>query len=1455
MSFAAPWAFAGLALAIPLVLAHLRRRRPRVRDVPSLLAWRRSQAPVGASTRRLGNPAHPWLLALQLLALVLFVLALAKPHTDAGAPRPTRALVVDDSIWMGASEGGGTRLEAAQSTLRQELEALPGGERVALIAAGPESRLLYMGSAGDAVSAVEKIRPTYGPADLGAALRLAAGLPRDGGGVELLRAPETQAPRVVGDEGAFSERVVGTPIEDEGIADPSARCVGGTTGRCELFARIESTSKKPVETDVEVLAGGKRLSSQTVEVPAGGSAPVAFNAPAGAHLELALAGGDPLAADDRAYVDVPAAEPLRVTLVGEQEDAEPLARALLAVPGAKVTLRTRADFKPADAKGAELLVIDGAMPKRPIPDGAPAIVRVDPPRLPGGKVDGPLARSRLSGTDTGAAVLDGVDLGSLTIGREGAHRLALPPWLRAVAWSPGGPLLALGTHQGAREAVMAFDPSASNLPQLASFPRLVENLVAWSREWAPSAVTAGAPFLAGRPNGAKDTLVADASGATESSTRTALKLDRPGFYALRQRGPWGVRSRPIVANAELPTATASGGGTVSDAGGRAPTSTAGASGTASMAPVSLAPAAAEGGSDGTDLAPWFLGAALLVLLVEAALAIRLEGPSAAFLALRGLALAFLVVALLKPQVGDEAPPTTVVAQSSEGVDPAGAAVERTWAESAADCHDACQVLEFGGVGRAASEGSAEAGEGSAAAGLEPASVDIEAAVREAVAATPGGGRVVVLANGRQTRGEAEAATATARARDVSVDVVPLPERGRDAAVTRLQVPEALHAGDPLPLGVNVRSTVAAPATVALFEDGKPRGARPVKLTAGDNPYLLSLVAGGPGAHEYTVVVRMKGDEGKGNDALDATLRVVRRPRALVVAPGESSLPAILEGDGIAVTTVTPAQAPTTAAGFGPYASVALDDVAAPELGDARAAALAAAVRTGGTGLVVLGGPHSFSLGGYYSSPLQQALPVGSLKPGNLQRRNLGLEMVLDRSGSMSETINGVEKMALVRAATHSATAFVAKHHDQFGAIAFDVAPHTVVLLTRLNSPADADPVNRAIDRIRAEGGTNIYKALAAGAKEIETSTEQNRHVVLLSDGISEKGSYAALVPRLKAEHITVSTVALGLDADFELLDAIAKETGGHFYATVDPRELPKIFAKDARAAARPVKLHGKIGVTPGVDSPIVRDLAGQKLPTLKGNVVTELKPGADAVLLGQDKDHPPDPTLSQWQYGAGRVVAWTPGIDPEWAGEWAKQPALFADMARYVEPAVAPDALTPRIVPGAEGEVEVDEAEGAEPAAGVGAMEGSVVTHGGEPTPLALEPRAPWRWTAALPDPRSGVDAFAIRNLGRTSRGLLAVPYSEALRPLPADATPLGPLAANTGGRVLAPTATGVLTEAPTDLWWWFALAALLCFLADVAARLVPRRRPGRRLTPRSGGSPSAGRRADPAASATSTPA
>ena len=166
-------------------------------------------------------------------------------------------------------------------------------------------------------------------------------------------------------------------------------------------------------------------------------------------------------------------------------------------------------------------------------------------------------------------------------------------------------------------------------------------------------------------------------------------------------------------------------------------------------------------------------------------------------------------------------------------------------------------------------------------------------------------------------------------------------------------------------------------------------------------------------------------------------------------------------------------------------------------------------------------------------------------------------------------------------------------------------------------------------------------------------------------------------------------MALGAEADFKLLKEIAADTGGNYYATENARELPKIFSKEVRLNTRTVRLRGQIGVSAGDPSPITGSLVGQTLPPLGGNVVTELKPGAEAALLGQDKNHPPDPVLAQWQYGAGRVAAWTPGLSPAWAGEWLARPRLFQDAARWAERGVAPPPLTPSLAPGDQRELEV----------------------------------------------------------------------------------------------------------------------------------------------------------------------
>jgi uncharacterized protein YegL len=635
------------------------------------------------------------------------------------------------------------------------------------------------------------------------------------------------------------------------------------------------------------------------------------------------------------------------------------------------------------------------------------------------------------------------------------------------------------------------------------------------------------------------------------------------------------------------------------------------------------------------------------------------------------------------------------------------------------------------------------------------------------------------------------------------------------------MPSALHAGDPLSLQFSVDSSRAAAATISLSRDGTRLGGERVRLSSGENPYLFSLRAPQePGSYSYEVSVSTAADAVPANDALGSTLRVAAQPSVLVAGSPGAPIAATLAADGMRVTTVAPGALPASVSGYAGTDAVVLEDVPAGALGDLRAGALAAAVRSRATGLLALGGAHSFSLGRYYESPLQAALPVTSLEPGRLQRRNLAVELVLDRSGSMIDEVGGVPKIAMAQAAARGAVRFLSKHSDQLGIVAFDIKPHVLVPLTRVTPGPVASAIEARVDGLTADGGTDIYRALAAGVRQLEASGAPHRHIILLSDGISEPGSYRQLLPRLRADHVSVAAVALGSEADVKLLKGIATATGGSFYETESARELPRIFAKETRLNARPVVLHGRIAVTAGAPSPVVSSLVGKALPPLRGNVVTTLKTGAQVDLLGRDKGHPPDPVLAQWQYGVGRAVTWTPGLEQSFAGAWAERPRLFQDAARWAERGVAPPALAPSVAPGEPRRLEIDPAaSGARLDAD--RLSATLRTPSGKTRAIAFERTAPGRYVATVPGLDAGVYGYAVAGGGQRATGLLAVPYPAERRPGRPEATPLGPLAAVTGGSLLHPGDPGALGSWNPDTWWWLALAALLAFLAGAALALL----------------------------------
>jgi Mg-chelatase subunit ChlD len=719
--------------------------------------------------------------------------------------------------------------------------------------------------------------------------------------------------------------------------------------------------------------------------------------------------------------------------------------------------------------------------------------------------------------------------------------------------------------------------------------------------------------------------------------------------------------------------------------------------------------------------------------------------------------------------------------------------------------------------------------------------DIAEAIRLGLALFPpdAAKRMVILSDGIATTGDAEEAARLAAASGVQVLVVPfLADPSQAAApevlISQVSAPARLREGESFALEVTLEATRAESVTLRVFAGAQVVAEQPVALNPGENNLTIPLTAGASGFAAYRVqIVPASGQDGfYQNNELAAFSQIQGPPRVLVVGrpagrDGVDELTALteaLEASSVALEVVPPVDLPSELPALSEYAAVVLVDVPARDLTPRQMESLQTYVRDLGGGLVAVGGPSSYGVGGYFRTPLEETLPVDMQIQDEERRPRLTLVLIIDKSGSMADAAGGAQKIELAKEAAIRSVELL-NPGDRVGVVAFDDAAAWVVPIQEIVEPAEI--INR-IGTIRSSGGTDILAGVQAAAAQLEPDPASLKHIVLMTDGQASPVGIPELVREMHDQYgITLSSVAMGRDADTALLEQLAQIGGGRYHFAADPATVPSIFTEETTLATRAYIVEETFFPEQVGFTPILSGI--EAAPQLLGYIGTTTKAAAQTLLISPRQD----PILAAWQYGLGRSVAWTSDATGRWAQNWVgweQFPRFWAQAVRWTITEGSQDNVGATVTRDGENAIVTVDAltSDGEYLNGL-ALEANVVDPAGQSQAIALRQIAPGRYAGAFTPGAEG--AYLIRIAGGSEGDSVAqtagwvLSYSPEYRTLRADPGALVRLAALTSGSVT----TGDPAEAfahtlparsfAQPAWPWLLLLAALLLPFDVGVR------------------------------------
>lgn len=538
--------------------------------------------------------------------------------------------------------------------------------------------------------------------------------------------------------------------------------------------------------------------------------------------------------------------------------------------------------------------------------------------------------------------------------------------------------------------------------------------------------------------------------------------------------------------------------------------------------------------------------------------------------------------------------------------------------------------------------------------------------------TDSAGRVVILTDGRETKGNLAGMASALTARDVELlAYVYETEEGRDAYVENVELPDYLYQGDLYSMTVTVESNYETEARIQIWAGGKQAEEYEVHLNRGSNQFQFKQRVSGENVESFDVRIAAEGDTCAENDSYHAYSVVDTVPKVLLVSgrkEDSTQYENLLRSAGCDLDAVSVINAPDSLEDMLKYKSILLQNVYLGDLPEGFLADIETYVKDYGCGLICIGGEDSFALGGYRGSVLERVLPVDMELRGVNEVPSTAMIMVIDHSGSMSMAAGGgATNLDLAVAAAKTAVDQM-RDTDYVGVVTFDDRYSWVVEPT---PAADKEEIKEQIETIAEGGGTTIQPALWAALEGVKTCDAGIRHVVLLTDGQGESRNYKDIIEEYTGAEVTLSTVAVGGDSDARLLEQLADNCGGRYYNADMASEIPKIFAQEVFLSGDTYLQNGQFQLAVDGTSEITKGLFDAGWPEIYGYVSATPKP-VSSVLIASEKD---DPLLSVMQYGLGHTAAWNTDVTNRWTAAYAGESDYVQLWKRIVDYSVGNAAI------------------------------------------------------------------------------------------------------------------------------------------------------------------------------------